>query len=80
MALELNDFEAFLGPNGTRYTCCHFRDHKSLDFQGPTPLTIALVMNIAFRVFGGKGVIVLLLPYLLLPTSEGERSFDCPIR
>ncbi len=31
--------------NGTRFDCCHFRDQKRLDFQGP-PMPVALVMDL----------------------------------
>jgi hypothetical protein len=34
-----------LGPNCTRFACCHFRAPKSLDFQGP-PLPNALEMDL----------------------------------
>ncbi len=30
------EISTFLGPNGTRYACCHFRAQKSLDFR-PNP-------------------------------------------
>jgi hypothetical protein len=30
-----------------RYGCCNFRSQKGLDFHGPTPLTMVLVMGIA---------------------------------
>jgi hypothetical protein len=37
----------FLSPNGTRFSCCHFRSQKSLYF-GALPFYIkALVMDIA---------------------------------
>jgi hypothetical protein len=36
----------FLGPNGTRFAHCHFRDQESLDFK-PHPLPTTLVMDIA---------------------------------
>ncbi len=31
------DNSTFLGPNDTRFTRCHFRVQKSLDFQAPPP-------------------------------------------
>ncbi len=51
IALGLNDYEGanpllgpltFLGSNGARSAHCHFRDQKSLDFQGPN-LPVGLV-------------------------------------
>jgi hypothetical protein len=41
-----HEISTFMGTNGTRCTCCHFRAPKSLDFQGPT-LPMALVMDVA---------------------------------
>jgi hypothetical protein len=34
-----------IGRSGGDFACCHFRAHKSLDFQGP-PLPMAPVMDL----------------------------------